>query len=113
MVSIRNIVAAIALASPVIALITPAQVVLNIQLITQKSQALQGPAQNINIFNGPLIVIGQGPFPVGAPSSFHTLSNSTDYVLANHRRFQRYRHNCHNRHYSDERHAPCSGRPSI
>jgi len=43
--------------------LTPAQIVSNIQMITQKSQALQGPAQSITIINGPLIVIGQGPFP--------------------------------------------------
>jgi hypothetical protein len=67
MVSFRNIVAAMALSIPVIAQTTPAQVVQNIQLITQKSQALQRPAQSISIVNGPLILIGQGPFPVGAP----------------------------------------------
>ncbi|EHK97582.1 UVI-1h [Glarea lozoyensis ATCC 20868] len=63
MVSIRNILAAMALSIPVIAQTTPAQVVQNIQLITQKSQALQTPAQTINILNGPLILIGQGPYP--------------------------------------------------
>jgi len=52
-----------ALAMPAMAQTTPAQVVTNIQLITQKSQALQGPAQSISIINGPLIVIGLGPFP--------------------------------------------------
>ncbi|KAJ4379380.1 hypothetical protein N0V86_005425 [Didymella sp. IMI 355093] len=52
-----------ALALPVIAQTTPAQVVSNINMITQKSQALQAPAQSITIINGPLIVIGQGPFP--------------------------------------------------
>ncbi|KAF3042102.1 hypothetical protein E8E12_002691 [Didymella heteroderae] len=54
---------AMALAVPVIAQITPAQVVSNINMITQKSQALQAPAQSITIINGPLIIIGQGPFP--------------------------------------------------
>jgi hypothetical protein len=33
-------------------------------MITQKSQALQAPAQSITVINGPLIIIGQGPFPV-------------------------------------------------
>jgi hypothetical protein len=33
-------------------------------MITQKSQALQAPAQSISLINGPLILIGQGPFPV-------------------------------------------------
>lgn len=52
-----------AMAVPVIAQITPAQVVKNINMITQKSQALQAPAQSITIINGPLVIIGQGPFP--------------------------------------------------
>ncbi|XP_014555455.1 hypothetical protein COCVIDRAFT_102275 [Bipolaris victoriae FI3] len=64
MVSIRNIfTAALALAAPISAAITPAQTVSNIKMLTSKSQALQAPAQSITIINGPLIVIGQGPFP--------------------------------------------------
>ncbi|KAG4420712.1 hypothetical protein IFR04_006098 [Cadophora malorum] len=63
MVSFRSVVAAIALTVPVMAQTTPAQVVDNIRMLTQKSQALQAPAQSINIINGPLILIGQGPFP--------------------------------------------------
>nr|BAA96293.1 UVI-1 [Bipolaris oryzae]BAA96294.1 UVI-1 [Bipolaris oryzae] len=64
MVSIRNIfTAALALAAPISAAITPAQMVDNIKMVTAKSQALQAPAQSITIVNGPLIVIGQGPFP--------------------------------------------------
>ncbi|TDZ25474.1 hypothetical protein Cob_v001495 [Colletotrichum orbiculare MAFF 240422] len=43
--------------------LTPAQIVDNIRMVTTKSQALQAPAQSITIINGPLIVIGQGPFP--------------------------------------------------
>ena len=66
MVSLRNIVAAIALSVPVMAQTTPSQVVANIKMITQKSQALQAPAQSITLVNGPLIVVGLGPFPVGA-----------------------------------------------
>ncbi|KAJ4331154.1 hypothetical protein N0V87_009382 [Didymella glomerata] len=54
---------AMAMAVPVVAQLTPAQVVSNINMITQKSQALQAPAQSITIINGPLIIIGQGPFP--------------------------------------------------
>jgi hypothetical protein len=54
---------AMALAVPAMTQSTPAQVATNIQLITQKSQALQGPAQSISVINGPLIVVGLGPFP--------------------------------------------------
>ncbi|CAN9101752.1 hypothetical protein CUC08_Gglean008568 [Alternaria sp. MG1] len=64
MVSFRNFfTAAVALSVPVAAQLSPAQVVSNIRTLTQKSQALQAPAQSITIINGPLIVIGQGPFP--------------------------------------------------
>lgn len=46
------------------AAITPAEIVTNIQAVTTMSQALQGPAQSISLLNGPLIVVGLGPFPV-------------------------------------------------
>ncbi|KAK8134967.1 hypothetical protein PG984_006979 [Apiospora sp. TS-2023a] len=42
---------------------TSQQVAAHINMLTQKSQALQAPAQSITIVNGPLIVIGQGPYP--------------------------------------------------
>ncbi|PQE06983.1 UVI-1 protein [Rutstroemia sp. NJR-2017a BBW] len=45
------------------AALTPAEITHNIQILTQKSQALQSPAQTISVINGPLILIGQGPFP--------------------------------------------------
>ncbi|KAG9188327.1 hypothetical protein G6011_02250 [Alternaria panax] len=64
MVSLRNLfTAAVALSAPIAAQITPAQVVDNIRALTQKSQALQAPAQSISLVNGPLILVGQGPFP--------------------------------------------------
>ncbi|KAI6546597.1 hypothetical protein MCOR05_000539 [Pyricularia oryzae] len=57
-------VAALAVGSNVVqAALTPAQIISNIQMLTAKSQAIQAPAQSITILNGPLIVIGQGPFP--------------------------------------------------
>jgi len=65
MVSFRafTTIALAAFAVPIVTAITPAQVVTNIQTLTTKSQALQAPAQSINIINGPLIVVGLGPFP--------------------------------------------------
>jgi hypothetical protein len=67
MVSFRTIfTSALALSAPVMAAITPAQVVDNIKMLTQKSQALQAPAQSLTVVNGPLIIIGQGPFPVSS-----------------------------------------------
>jgi hypothetical protein len=44
---------------------TAPQVVANINIITGQSQALQAPANSINLLSGPLFLIGQGPFPVG------------------------------------------------
>ncbi|KAK0721268.1 hypothetical protein B0T21DRAFT_453650 [Apiosordaria backusii] len=55
MVSFRNILTgALALTAPIVA---------TLRELTTKSQALQGPANSITIINGPLIVIGLGPFP--------------------------------------------------
>ena len=42
---------------------TPSQVVDTIKQLTQKAHAIQQPAHSITLVNGPLIVIGQGPFP--------------------------------------------------
>ena len=65
MVSLRSLVAGAALmAASVLAAATPQQIADGIRAITQKSQALQPVAQSITVLNAPLIVIGQGPFPV-------------------------------------------------
>merc|ERR1712137_1542671 len=64
MVAIRNLFTAVmALAAPISAALTPQQMAENIKAITTKSAALQAPAQSISLLNGPLIIIGQGPFP--------------------------------------------------
>ncbi|KZM21325.1 uncharacterized protein EKO05_0008897 [Ascochyta rabiei] len=64
MVSFRKLfVSAAALAVPVSAFLTPAQIVSTINVITTKSQALQVPAQSITLLNAPLIVVGLGPLP--------------------------------------------------
>jgi len=43
--------------------IKPSDIVSDLKTFTQKAQAIQGPAQSISIINGPLLVIGLGPFP--------------------------------------------------
>ncbi|KAI0407190.1 hypothetical protein F4802DRAFT_595416 [Xylaria palmicola] len=53
----------VAMAATAMAAATPQQIADGIKSITQKSQALQAPAQSITILNAPLIIIGQGPFP--------------------------------------------------
>ncbi|CCF45608.1 UVI-1h [Colletotrichum higginsianum] len=61
---LKAAVAALAVCNDVVlGQFTPAQVVMNIEVITTKSQALIAPAQNINLISGALLIIGQGPFP--------------------------------------------------
>ncbi|KAK1978302.1 hypothetical protein LZ30DRAFT_599452 [Colletotrichum cereale] len=57
------VVALAAHTSGVLSQSTPAQVVANIKSLTNKSKALQAPANDISLISGPLIVVGQGPFP--------------------------------------------------
>jgi len=59
----KLITSAVALAIPALAALTPAQIVSNLEMITQKSMALQAPAKTITLVNAPLLVIGQGPLP--------------------------------------------------
>jgi len=61
---LQSAAAGLALCAGALAQLTAPEVVTNIQILTAKSQALQAPANSINIVNGPLIIIGQGPFPV-------------------------------------------------
>ena len=72
-------------AVPALSAITPAQMVTNIRTLTSKSQALQAPAQSITIISGPLIIIGQGPFPVCLLASI-TLFVPLIFTTANHSR---------------------------
>jgi hypothetical protein len=81
MVSFRTIVASSLAVGSVIAQSTPAQVVTNIRTLTQKSQALQAPAQIISIVNGPLILVGQGPFPQIITGFADIVSTANTYVL--------------------------------
>ncbi|KAK5651779.1 hypothetical protein OQA88_11646 [Cercophora sp. LCS_1] len=66
MLSLRSIVTgALAMtAATASAAATPQQIADGLRSLTQKHQALQAPAQSITILNAPLIVIGQGPFPI-------------------------------------------------
>ena len=62
---LKSAVTALAFCSTAaLAQLTPAQVVDNIESLTTKSEALQGPAQQISLANAPLLVVGRGPFPV-------------------------------------------------
>lgn len=65
MVSFRAL--ALSLVVPLVSALTAQQIVENINTLTAKSKALQAPAQSITLINGPLIVVGLGPFPVCSP----------------------------------------------
>jgi hypothetical protein len=59
---------------------TATQVVDTIKQLTQKAHAIQQPAQSINVVNGPLIVIGQGPFPKIQAGLADTVSVATAFI---------------------------------
>lgn len=44
--------------------LTATQIAENINTLTSKSKDLQEPANSLNTVNGPLLAVGQGPFPV-------------------------------------------------
>lgn len=46
--------------------IPASQVISNIDQITTMSRELQTPSKNLGILDGPLLVTGQGNFPVGS-----------------------------------------------
>ncbi|TRX94369.1 hypothetical protein FHL15_004836 [Xylaria flabelliformis] len=59
----QKILTGIAMASTAMAAATPQQIADGIGSITQKSQALQAPAQSITTANAALFLLGQGPIP--------------------------------------------------
>jgi hypothetical protein len=79
---IRSAVAALAFCSnTVLGALTTEQIVANLNTLTTKSQDLQAPAESITAVNGPLIVVGQGPFPVSDPISLLQVTNKTSGLL--------------------------------
>jgi hypothetical protein len=55
MVSFRNfVVSALALAAPIVAQSSPAEVAANLKTLTQKAQALQAPAKALMVTDGTL-----------------------------------------------------------
>lgn len=69
MVSLRSLVAGVALiATPVMAALSPAELVERINGLTKKCQALEAPFQSLNVVSAPLFALGRGPLPV-CPSS--------------------------------------------
>ncbi|KAK4216723.1 hypothetical protein QBC37DRAFT_80460 [Rhypophila decipiens] len=91
MVSLRLLVtAALAVATPLVSALpavptaqltlTPQQIVDSIKTLSGKSQALQAPAQSITIVNGPLIIVGLGPFPPLITGFTDIVSTSTVFI---------------------------------
>jgi hypothetical protein len=65
MVSFRTIAtAALALAAPIYAQSTPAQIVTDLNTLTQQAQNLQKVANTITIVNAPLGLVGQGNYVI-------------------------------------------------
>ncbi|KAI1116443.1 UVI-1 [Nemania sp. NC0429] len=58
-----KIFSGIAMASAAMAGLTPQQIADGLNTLTQKSTALQGPAQSITLVNALLFPLGQGPYP--------------------------------------------------
>jgi hypothetical protein len=59
---------------------TSTQVTGFIKQITEKAQALLQPAQSISITNGPLIVVGQGPYGQICPGLGDIVSTTSNSV---------------------------------
>ena len=66
MVSLRFLVtgAAALMAAPVMAALSPSEVVTSLEQLTDKFQDLQPVAESITPVNAPLITLGEGPYPV-------------------------------------------------
>ncbi|EFQ34458.1 hypothetical protein CGRA01v4_00113 [Colletotrichum graminicola] len=68
--------------SGVLSQLTPANVVTNLNTLTAKSRALQAPAKDITLVNGPLILIGQGPFPAIIQGFTDIVSTTTNAITS-------------------------------
>ncbi len=80
MVSLRFLVtgAAVLMAGPVMAALSPDQIAAGLAQLTARFKALQPAAQSINPVNTQLVALGQGPYPVcfSTCSSYSYLSTS-------------------------------------
>ncbi len=80
MVSLRSLVVGAAfVVAPVLAALAPSEIADGLSSLTKQAQDLQPVAKSITIVNGPLIIIGQGPFPV-CPSA-HTPQLRTSWLI--------------------------------
>lgn len=79
MVSFRTFVSALALAAPIAAQ-TAAQVVSNINTLTQQSTTLQPIAQELTILDTTLLLVGQGRFLQVIKGLQTQVSNVSTYV---------------------------------
>lgn len=77
-----SILVATTLSTSVYAQLTALQIASNISIITPQSQALQSPADNINILSDPLFLISQGLFPVDFPPLALALDCLNTYIDA-------------------------------
>ncbi|KAF1940125.1 hypothetical protein EJ02DRAFT_504340 [Clathrospora elynae] len=81
MVSFRILFAsALAITASIAAKSEPAQIVEDLNTLTQKSKALMTPVSSVSTVNGPLIIIGRGPFPKIIRGFTDIVSNATTYI---------------------------------
>lgn len=83
-------------------------IVTNIDILTTKSQSLFEPAKQLSITNAPLLIIGQGPWPVSLPpfppaphkqNARPTSTNTPPQKPESHPRLHRHRHHLHQLHH--------------
>lgn len=73
------------LGSGALSALTGVQVVQNIDTITTKSRVLIEPVKQLSIMNAPLLLIGQGPWPVSLDHPFHSLGRQRRHMQKGHR----------------------------
>lgn len=81
MKSIRTLlVSVLALAAPTCAVLTPEQIVSDLNTLTTKSTLLQTIVLSINYISASLVLNGQGPYPVRKPATRVFIIPATRYL---------------------------------
>ena len=72
------------LGSGALSALTGVQVVQNIDTLTTKSRVLIEPTKHLSTINAPLLLIGQGPWPVNLDHPFHSLGHQRRHMQKGH-----------------------------
>lgn len=73
LISMIATLGSVVMAQPVARAATPTQIADGVRFLTKEANDLQAPAQSITLINAPLIIIGQGPFPVSVSLIFRMI----------------------------------------